>query len=243
MLLVIFFMVSTLFIPQSAFSHDYEVLFPYTLGKDALEYQSAANFDSEFRTFLADGEVESVGTESTTYDRSLISHIRLLSNFPVVDRLALRVVMSAAATVRKVEGAEQPRIIKEESYYDLKPRVELTFTTQNALEVFVGINYRLVGSYDSVTESIDLVTTERFGSASMNYPHFGFVKRAGAFSGGFYFQQGAEKARSVSKSNDRESIIISIEDRIQDPTTLGIFAKSKVGKFDVFAEFSAIQAG
>ena len=232
-----------LFFSLDLFAHDFEVLFPYSFGRDALEKQDGLGFNTELRTFLVDGEIESTGTESVTFDRTLNSHLRLVVYSPISDKLSARAVISTVASYRKVEGKEQPRTIKTESFYDLKPRLEMTFVTQSAVEMFFGLNYRIAGAFDSITESIDSTTTEKYQAARMDYPHFGFVKRAGGFVGGFYFQQGAEKARTVEKSNDRETTVLSLEDRIQDPTTIGIFAKNKISRYDVYTEFAAIQAG
>ncbi|SMF55526.1 hypothetical protein [Pseudobacteriovorax antillogorgiicola] len=237
--------VSACFIAWSsaAWGHDFEVLFPYSLGRDAMDFDSKFSVSAEARTFLVDGGVESVGTESITYDRSLIAHSRVVTNAPITDRLAIRAVISVVGTFRKVEGAEEPRTIKEELFYDAKPRLEVTFFTQNSLEVFGGVNYRLTSSFESKTESSEFITTEKYSGATMNYPHFGFVKRTGSFQGGFTFQQGAEKARSVEKTNDIDTSTLNLEDRIQDPTTLSIFTRTSIGKYGVYGEFSAVQAG
>lgn len=226
-----------------SWAHDYEVLFPYSLGRDALEFSAGFDTKLDSRVFLVDGNVESLGTHAVTFDRTLIAHIRSITNVQVADRLFARLGMSAVANRRKVEGQELPRTVKDESFYDFKPRVELTFYTQTNLEVFTGINYRVTSGFRSVTKSIDLETTEVYGSASMDYPHFGFVKRAAAFQGGFLFQQGAEKARSVKKSNNIDQTTLTLEDHIHDPTTISIFAKFKRGTLDLYGEFSAIHAG
>ena len=223
-------------------AHSFEVLYPYSLGKDAMEFEGS-DIAVQTRVFLVDGEIESLGTESTTYDRSLNSHLRLKANYSLTDRLALRAVISGVGAYRKVEGKEEPRTIKTESFTDLKPRLEMTFFTATRLEVFFGLNYRFIGAYESTTESLSLTTEEEYGSLQMDYPHFGFVKRDGGFTGGFYFQQGREKVREVRKSNSVDATVLNLQDTVQDPTTMGIFAKSKFSRFDVYGEFAAVQAG
>ena len=49
--------------------------------------------------------------------------------------------------------------------------------------------------------------------------------------------------RAVIKTNDRDATTLSLEDRIHDPTTLGIFGSSTMSFFDVFGEFAAVSAG
>ena len=232
-----------LLLSHSAEAHDYEVLFPYSLGYDALEAANKLDVKVDVRGMLADGKVESLGTEATTFDRTLITHLRVLSNIPLTPRLFLRTAVSAVTSYRKLEGKEEPRTIREDLWADYRPRAEITFFTNNNLEVFLGLNFRVIPGYEAEITTVDSENKETFGGASMKYPHLGFVKRAGAFKGGFFFQQGTEKARTVEKYNGRDGTTLLQEDRIQDPTTLAIFAKLQVAKMDLYAEFAAVQAG
>lgn len=224
-------------------AHEYEVLFPYSQGYDALNFDNKADFSSEVRGILVDGQIESLGTETTTFDRTLVTQLRLRGNAPLTPKLALRGVASMAYNDRRIKGAAEESINMQAISFDLMPRIELTYFTQNALEVFIGLNYRSIPAYEAEATIGSTLVTEKYETAAYKYPHLGFVKRGVGFKGGFYFQQGAEKARTVEKSNSEENVVLSQEDRVQSPTTLAIFAKVPLGRSQIYGEFAAVQAG
>lgn len=232
-----------IFLCQSGYAHQFDVLYPYSLGKEAADFNRSSDFKAEFRTYVVDGEIDSSGTGSITFDRYLASHTRVVGNLYLTDKFYIRSVISVVGTYRKKEGKDAPRIIREESYVDTNARLELTYVTHNNVEFFFGLDYRNAGGYESNTESVDLESKESYSTAALDYYHIGFVKRAPSFQGGFYFQPGVEKSRTVEKTSSLDSTSLEFEDVIQNPARIGFFARTKLWSLGFFGEFSAVQAG
>ncbi|NRA64996.1 MAG: hypothetical protein HRU19_10980 [Pseudobacteriovorax sp.] len=230
-------------IVNTGFAQSFEVLFPYSLGYDALNYQPQFQVGSTLQSMLVDTEIETSGTESKTYDRTLVNFFRLQASQSLNPKVGMRGTILGLGEFRKLESATEPRVIREEVEYTIRPRFEFIFVTQNALEIFVGLTGRYVFPFEVETVSSSLTSKEDYDSAFLSTQHFGFVKRVGRLQGGFYFRKGAEKARRLKKSNDRDGTILENDDVIHDPTKLGIFARVPLGRNSIYVEFSPVQAG
>lgn len=226
----------------SAAAFTYEVLFEETLSRDAATLGRARMFAASYKSVLIDGKVETTGTDAVTFDRLVISSLRLMQQIPITANASLRLNLPIVGTFQKQEGQQVPRIISEATWLEAKPRLEFVFATQNSLDIILGLNLHIINGYDQSTESANFTANDRYDALSMNYGHIAVVKHGAGFDGGFSFQLSGEKTRKLSKSTSIEEGTLELEDRVYSPTTITIFANIKQGFGDVYGEFSAIEA-
>jgi transcriptional regulator with XRE-family HTH domain len=223
-------------------AHTFDVLDFRSPGRDAIEFSKSAKVRAEAYGILMDGAVTSLGTEATTYDRTLVSHLQVWGGWGAGSRFYVRPNISVNGNWRKIEGAEAPRTITESQWLEGQARLEGTFITQNSLEVFLGVSINWYSAYEQKTQSVETTTYDRFSAAKLNYPHLGVVKRSGGFEGGFYFISGNEKVREVTKSSEGDDSIFRYDDRVFQPTTIGIFSRFRPRWGSAYGEFAAVQA-
>jgi hypothetical protein len=230
----------TLSNPASAFS--YEVLFDETLARDAIFYGRGQVLVTGFKSVLLDGQVKTDGTDATTYDRLLVSSVRVLHQVPLSGNLALRGTLPVVLTYEKTEGDKIPRIITEATWFESKPKVELIYATQNNLDLVFGLNVYAISKYKVNTESENFTASDTYSPVTSNFGHLALVKHAGTFDGGFAFQFKAEKTRKLTKQTSLETDARTFEDRVYQPTTIAIFANTRRSFGDLYGEFAAVEA-
>ncbi|HYX39906.1 MAG TPA: hypothetical protein VE954_42970 [Oligoflexus sp.] len=226
--------------PAQAFT--YEVLFEDTIGRDAVVFGRTPGFQALAKIVLLDGQVDTSGTNTITYDRVLINYAKYMQQFAVGGNASVRFSLPALVNYAKQEGEQVPREVTEATWVETKPKFEFVYATQNALDIILGIDGYYVGGHEAKTESAFFNATNKFDSAATSYGHLAVVKHGGNFDGGFYFKSAAEKKRNVTKSTDIDESSFVAEDRIYDPATIAIFMRSNLSFGKVFGEFAAVEA-
>ncbi len=224
------------------YGHTWNILLHKSLGKDAVDFKRTGQFSTFTNTVLVDGSITSLPTEAITYDRTLINFADISGIIPLSDKVSLRLDLMSQFAMRVEEGAEEPRKISRETWVEVYPRMDLTFLTQNNLEVFLGLTYAHIGGFERRIESEAIETVWSYGDALMAIPHVGITKRAGSFEGGFYYKLRGEKSRSITKYTSQDESSLEFEDRVFDPTMVALFFQGKFGEYRLFTEFAAVQA-
>lgn len=227
---------------SQSFAHTWDVLLHKSIGKDAVDFNPRGQFTTFTNTVLVDGSITSLPTEAITYDRTLINFADIAGIIPLSDKVSMRLDLMTQYSMRIKEGAEEPRKISRETWAEIYPRLDLTFLTQNSLEVFLGLTYANYSAFERRTESDSIETVWHYGEAVMPIPHVGVTKRTGSFEGGFYYKLRAEKSRPIKKYTSQDDSQLEFEDRIYDPATIGIFFQGRFGEYRLFSEFTAVQA-
>ena len=237
------YMLSALFcvISFHASAANYDALYDYSFGTDALIYDHSNTLSLQLDTVLIDGEVKTQPVNSTNRDRTATTFMRVMGTTPLSPRFGSRYSLFLKGDYRKQEGEQEPRKIVTENTSEGYGRLEMVFFTQSRLEVFFGVTYEGRSGFTRKTESPSVETTWKFSPASMPIPHIGIVKRTGFLSGGFFYKQGAEASRDVEKTTSQDDSKLTFRDTIHNPTATGIFVRLSLGPGVVTGEFSAIQ--
>lgn len=225
-----------------AYAFEYEVLFEDSIGRDAVKLGRAALFTSQAKFVLLDAKTSSSGTGTTSYDRTLLSSLRGVYQRPLVANTSVRAALPLVIQYRKETGEGASSLTTESDWLEAKPKIELVYGTQNALDIVLGYSFYYTGAFTRETEGPTFNAKDSFKSALLSYPQIALVKRAGNFDGGFSFKFSGEKGRKVTKENDLEAAKSEVEDRVFDPTTVSIFVQSRIANAQVFGEFSAVEA-
>lgn len=227
---------------SSAQAFTYEVLFDETLSRDAATLGRSTYFASSFKSVLLDGKVENTGTDAVTYDRLLINSLRVLQQFSMTPNLGMRLLLPVTGTFEKQESRDEPKNISEATWGEAKPRVEIIYATQNALDFVLGLNFHFINAYTQKTDTPNFTASDHYAPLSMNYFHLALVKHAPTFDGGFSYQGKAERGRKLTKSTSLGEDPLELEDRVYTPTTIAIFANVKQSFGNLYGEFAAIEA-
>ncbi|MCX6128446.1 MAG: hypothetical protein NTX25_05195 [Proteobacteria bacterium] len=201
--------------PLAAFT--YEVLFENTIGRDAVQIGRLACTRIDTKAILLDGQVETSGTETINYDRSVFSYLQIMQQIALGTSAALRTTLPLLLTYDKQEGGQSPRQISESSWLESKPKIELIYATQNALDLILGLDFYYISAHKYETQATN-------------------------FTAQVSFKLSGEKSREITKSTSQADSVYVVEDRVYDPTTISIFGQGHLGVSQVYMEFSAIEA-
>lgn len=226
--------------PLAAFT--YEVLFENTIGRDAVQIGRLACTRIDTKAILLDGQVETSGTETINYDRSVFSYLQIMQQIALGTSAALRTTLPILLTYDKQEGGQSPRQISESSWLESKPKIELIYATQNALDLILGLDFYYISAHKYETQATNFTAQDKYRPVTMSFGHLVLLKHGGAFDGGFSFKLSGEKSREITKSTSQADSVYVVEDRVYDPTTISIFGQGHLGVSQVYMEFSAIEA-
>ena len=224
---------------------EFEVLRPYSLGQDvlALNGKKTNELAVGLHSYLVDAEISSAGTGTKNYDRTLVNRLRLSYDLHFNDRFSLRPTFEATHFLNKIEGANEPRLVRKEGAWLARPSMIASFSTANNLDLFVEYTYQHASKTEAETKSVSLTATEEAPSIGFGYLSAGFVKKTSKFTGGFSFIKGGEASRVLTKENDRDDTVITTDDVIYEATQFAIFAAVPLSSWQIYGEFSAVQAG
>lgn len=238
-----FTLLGVVLVTEALRADDYEVMTLTSLGSDALSFNKKAGFISDSDTFFVDGKIVSKTIGKTTYDRTLENNTRFGANLTFGQRFFLRPLIGVEYARHVQEGKEAPRLVVKEEPMKFKPRVDATFITANNLEIVTGATYWYVPAYERRSEATGLNTVSHIGQSSLLAPHLILVKRSGSFEGGCYYKAGVESDQEVKTYNTVDSSELVYKQKLYDPTRVGIFFKGMISEFDIYGEFTAVQAG
>lgn len=233
--------ISTTIIGGSSGAHEYDALVDHSLGMDALSYEHSNDLKLQLDSVLIDGEVKTLPVNSINYDRTASTYARIIATTPFSPRLGSRFSLWAKMSYRKIEGDSEPRKIVDEQWIEGLARAELVFFTQTKIEIFFGLSYYGVNSFDRTSASPSVETNWEYEKVFFPVTHVGLVKRTGFVSGGFYYKPGGQRGRDISKTTSQDDSEIVFSDTVHDPTTVGFFIGLPIGKGGFTGEFASIQ--
>jgi hypothetical protein len=188
-----------------------------------------------------DGAITSYPPNKTTFDRSLVSILRIIQNYPLSPRIGLRINLDTRYIIHKAHEEDEPRRLVEERIWEARPSIDFTFITVGGIELFGGAMYRYIPEYKRETTSVSFEETSSFGELGYAAPRAGLIKRGGSFVGGAYFQGTGSDERSVHKEASDGSVIETSQE-LYSPTEIGIYARFDISGYVADAEFDAVQA-
>lgn len=230
------------FLSTPAFAFEYEVLQPETVAHEAGTVDKGFAGGASGRVVLLDGEVQVLGTETTQYDRVFINQLRAYQQFPLASNLNFRLTFQSETLYQKQESKEVPRVITEASWVEMQPRLELIYSTQNALDIVIGVEDYYISTISRKSEVANFTAKDSYQSVNFQYPHLAIVKRNGNYDAGFAFVKSAEKTRRLNKTNSLDSTSIEVDDVVFMPTSVSLFYRGRAGFGSYYGEFAAVEA-
>lgn len=220
----------------------FELYFENSPGIDALEFNKRSGIAVYGDAALIDGAITSSPPDSTYYDRSLMTQVRVVSNVAFTPKMGLRTQLTTGSVIRKQEEAELPRTLTESTRLYLAPAVDGTFVTATGLELVLGVRYQYTNKFKEVFYAGEYESETKYGAAGVMTPRAGIFKRAGFGTGGLYFSGKGEAKRDVD-AYAFDGTMNESEDVVFSPSVIGIVARFKVAGYNADAEFAAVQAG
>lgn len=197
-----------------------------TPGSMAIRFNKQNNAWSRMDLSVVDGKVTTSPPDSVKYDRRAETAGSLGAEGILGKRFGVRLNVRGELSKRRQQEAEGPKATVDATVKTYKPSLDLTFITDKGLEIFGGEEMEIVPGYTESVASTSGDSTTKFGKSSVSSKRFGVVRRAGAWSGGFYYQMGAESKRTVEQTAFDGSGSAS-EDIVFIPSRIGVMGAFK----------------
>jgi hypothetical protein len=211
-----------------------------TPGTMALGFRKQSNVWSRVDVGAVDAKVTSTPPDSTKLDRGAELLIDTGFDIAFAKRWGFR--MDAVLEMSKRRQSEQdgPKADVDETTSTYTPSADVTFVTDKGLEIFGGVMVQQSPAYDETVTSDDAESKTKFAAQSVQARRFGVVRRAGPWSGGFYYVQGGQKSRRFEKTASDGSSIDG-DDVVFIPSRVAVFGE--IGSGTVYdLELAFVQA-
>lgn len=211
-----------------------------TPGVMANEFKKRRNVWLRLDMGVLDGKITTTPPNSTTVDRRVEALAMVGGDGMIGSRFAGRLNVKAETTKRRVSAQEDNAPVMDETSAVYTPSFDLTFITDKGLELFGGVEGKIFGTTERTEKSANGTTKSKFDPQTVVARRFGVTRRAGKWSGGFYYVAGAEKSRDVmieafdgSVNDTKEMVFI--------PSRIGVFGEIDAGALWDF-ELTFVQA-
>jgi hypothetical protein len=232
----------TLLASEVAVAFPYDILQTDTFARESATLKRTNQGQIKTRIVVLDGEIQTVGTESTTYSRALINEVRVMQQLMLTNNLTLRGSVPFYFMYEKEEGKDEPRIVSDATWVEAQPRLDLVYATANSLDIALGADSFYIRNYDYKSEAVSFTSKDAYHSAFYARPHLSITKHGSSFDAGFAYQAGVEKNRSMTKSNSIDNTSLQLNDVLFEPTTVSIFMRRDAWGSSIYGEFSAVEA-
>jgi hypothetical protein len=202
-----------------------------TAGSMANDARKRNNYWHRLDLGVFDGRVKTSPPDSFRYDRRL----ELMANIGVdrflTQRIGARLNVKGEYTRKRLSDDTDPPTIIDHNRMRYHPSLDFTFVTDKGLELFGGAVAEMEPANEMVSETVNGESTTKYGSSTLIARRFGVVRRAGAWSGGFYYQLDTEGKRAVEQTAFDGTSLSTEED---------LFLPSRMGIFGAFSAWSAL---
>lgn len=197
-----------------------------TAGTMAINFNKQNNAWSRLDLGVVDGKVTTSPPDAVKYDRRAETLGVLGAEGIFAKRFGARLNLKGEISKRRQQEAEGPKATVDSVVKTYRPSLDLTFITDKGLEIFGGQEMQIIPAYKETVASSNGESTTAFGDSSVASRRFGVVRRAGAWSGGFYYQMGAESERTVEQTAFDGSGA-EAEDVVFIPSRIGVMGAFK----------------
>lgn len=202
-----------------------------TAGSMANDSRKRNNYWHRVDLGLFDGKIKTSPPDSFRYERRL----EVLANVGVdrfiTSRFAARLNVKGEYSRMRLSDDSQPPTIIDHTRTVYRPSFDLTFVTDKGLELFGGVVAEIEPENKLVSETPNGESSTKYGGSSMFARRFGLVRRAGAWSGGFYYQLDTVGERTVEQTAFDGTSLASDE---------ALFMPSRMGIFGAFSAYSLV---
>ncbi len=202
-----------------------------TAGTMAINFNKQNNAWSRLDLGVVDGKVTTSPPDTVKYDRRAETLAVLGGEVLFAKRFGARLNLKGEFSKLRQQEAEGPKATVDSTVKTYRPSLDLTFITDKGLEIFAGQEMQIIPAYTETVASSNGESSTAFGNSSVASRRFGVVRRAGAWSGGFYYQMGAEATRDVEQTAFDGSGADS-DDVVFIPSRIGV-----MGAFKAIAAF------
>lgn len=210
-------------------------------GTMAVRWNKRSNAWARFDLGVFDGKVTSSPPDATKFDRRIETLAIAGADTTFGSRFGARINVKAESSKRRQAEEEEPKAVVDETQSKLAPSLDLTFVTDKGLELFAGMLIEQHAAYTQSVTSANVSSETKFKAVQVDAKRFGVVRRAGAWTGGFYYLQGSEKSRDYDKSASDGSSIAGTE-KVFIPSRIGVFGDVGMASFGFDFELAFIQA-
>lgn len=208
-----------------------------TAGSMANDSRKRNNFWYHVDLAGFDGKVKTSPPDTYRYDR----RIEVLTNVGVdrfiTSRFAARLNIKGETSRKRLSDDTKPPTIIDHTRTVYRPSLDLTFVTDKGLELFGGVVGEIEPANKMVSDTQNGESSTKYGGSSMLARRFGVVRRAGAWSGGFYYQLDEDGERTVNQTAFDGSTLES-DEALFMPARMGIF-----GAFDAYRMYWDFELG
>ena len=212
-----------------------------TPGLLALQFARRSHVWSRFDLGGVDAQVKTSPPGSVRFDRRVEGFAVIGFDAVMGARFGLRLNVKGSYSKQRESQNDQTESVIDQTQQVYTPSADLTFVTTQGLEIFAGAEDQLIGAYNQKITSVNGISTTHVHKSAVLAPHLGVVRRAGSWSGGFYYVLGGHVQREVDQSAFDGSGITS-QDIAFIPPRLGVMGTFFVGRSAIDFELGFVQA-
>ncbi len=190
-------------------------------GVMAQNFRRQSNVWSRLDLGVVDAKVTSSPPDSTKYDRRLEAFVNFGGDLAIQKRYGVRANVKAEYSKRKQAEDEAPRAVVEDTPTAISPSLDATFITNKGLELYAGAMYQILPKHRETVVAPSTSSDTTYDSSQVLVKRIGVVRRAGPWTGGFYYVFGVESDRHFEKTASDGSTL-SGEDTVFIPPRIGI---------------------
>jgi len=212
-----------------------------TPGYMAMQYARRSHVWNRLDLGGVDAQVKTSPPGSVRLDRRVEGFAVIGFDAAFGSRFGLRLNVKGLYSKQRQSQKDQTQSVTDQTPQTYTPAADLTFLTDQGLEVFAGAEDQINSAYNQTVTSAVGVSTTHIHKAAVLAPHFGIVRRAGAWSGGFYYVLGGHRQRDIDQSAFDGSGITS-QDIAFVPPRLGVTGQFAAAKSLIDFELGFVQA-
>ena len=171
-----------------------------TPGTRAVGFERRTNLWGRFDSGFVDAKITSSPPDEAKLDRRLETYMDAGFDLAFDKKYGLRFDAKATISKRKEAEVDEPRAVVEKTIKSYTPSLDATYVTDKGLEIFAGVEYEVEPAYEETVDSALASSKTDFGKSALLSRRVGVVRRAGPWTGGFYYELGAEGSRSFKKT-------------------------------------------
>lgn len=193
-----------------------------TAGSMANDARKRHNYWHRLDLSVFDGRVKTSPPDSFRYDRRLGLLANIGADRFITQRVGARLNVKGEYVRKRLSDDSDPPTIIDHNRAIYRPSLDLTFVTDKGLELFGGLVGEIEPENEMVSDTVNGQSTTKYSGSTMWARRFGVARRAGAWSGGFYYQLAAEGTRKVEQTAFDGTSLAAEEDLFL-PSRMGIF--------------------
>ena len=161
----------------------YSIQDDYTPGTGPIKFKKQSHFWMRFDSGGVDATTKTSPPDSLYIDRRIESFLMIGGEAALSSgKMGVRFNLKNSVLKQKGEEAEPPKSPKSSEKLESKAAFDFTYVNHKGLELFAGVEVKLVTGEHSKIESTVATSTITYDDTSLFAPRFGLVRRGGPWS-------------------------------------------------------------